>query len=153
MTKLMQYANFVLKFGEQELLDEFEIVSRAFLHDVRVRSYGKTHFHFLEPKLKLLDQTDPMSLAIFGRFVKDTVLERDQVLDGGLLRQSHDELRSSPSSYFVLMLASHRLVFLPETRFAPTLAQFAATTRKFLLDAHKDFIRDKFNVAQAAGEA
>ena len=27
--KLMQYANFVLKFGERELLDEFEIVSRA----------------------------------------------------------------------------------------------------------------------------
>ena len=29
MVKLMQYANFVLKLGERELLDEFEIVSRA----------------------------------------------------------------------------------------------------------------------------
>lgn len=134
--KTAQFANFIVKFEGENLLDHFEIVSRAFLDDTHVRGYGRTQYHFFETKLEVVDEEDPASLTLYGRFIKDTILERDQYYKDGKLNRDHDELPSSPSAFFALILAPHRIVYVPETRFAPTLSEFEATIKRFILDEH-----------------
>lgn len=136
----LSFANLSVTFGKKELLDYKEIVTAAFLVDTHIRKYGRTRYHFYETELILADPDDPLSLVISGRFVKDTVLQREQVLHDKELVQDKQSLRSSPSAFFVFFLADHRLAFLPETSHAPTLDNFAATIERFIKDEFASFI-------------
>ena len=125
------FANFICRFGDEKVLLDYaeEIVIPAFTHDTYVRSYGKhTHYHFYKVKFVKLDEIAGIPVfALAGRFVKDTMLTRHQVFEEQVgLIQDEQEMRSSPSAFFVLILNNHRLIYFPETPHAPEFNSFAA---------------------------
>ena len=150
------FANFVCRFGDEKVLLDYakEIVLPAFLDDTLIRTYGRTHFFFYEAELIRLDENggDPV-LGIAGRFIKNTHLTREQIFDPqrGII---HDEasLPSAPSTFFVLILNNHRLIYFPETAHAPDLNAFRATTTRFLQDKHKAFIDKTYETLSEQGE-
>lgn len=71
-------------------------------------------------------------IAIAGRFIKNTELSREQYEnDKGELIRDTQGMPSAPSAIFVLMLNSHRLLYVAETKFAPNLNTFKATVDSF----------------------
>ena len=62
--------------------------------------------------------------AIIGRFVKNTVLKVEQVLKDGKLIQKNESHESAPSSFFIFLLRTHILIFLPENPGAPNVRSF-----------------------------
>lgn len=128
----VQFANLSIRFGDKELLDYKELVTGSFLKDTYIRKYGNSSYHFLDTKIGLTDPDDPMSAAIWGRLVKETTLERDQFVQAGKLVKDQQTLESAPTSFFAFFLADHRLAFVPETKFAPTLGNLETTVRKFV---------------------
>jgi hypothetical protein len=133
----VQFANLSIRFGEKELLDYKKLVTGAFLKDTYVRKYGRSSYHFLDTQMGLIDKNDPMSAAIWGRLVKETILEREQFVADGSLVQDRQSIESAPTSFFTFFLADHRLAFFPETKFAPTLGNLETTVRSFVQNEFK----------------
>jgi len=135
--KNLEMVNFVCKFGDADLLDLFnEVVYPAFFNSDNKRKYRGSEYYFKNVELIDLGE-DPLGtkqlLAISGRFIKNTELSREQFEDdqGELVRDSLG-MPSAPSAIFVLMLNSHRLLYVAETKFAPNLNTFKATVESFL---------------------
>jgi hypothetical protein len=149
----VQFANLSIRFGERELLDYKELVAGAFLKDTYIRKYGRSSYHFFETKMGLIDKGDPLSLAIWGRLVKETTLEREQYFSDGSIVQDRQSLESAPTSLFVFFVADHRLAFIPETKFAPTLGNLESTVRKFVQNEFNNWARQEYESAKEADSA
>lgn len=152
------FANFICRFGDNKVLLDYakRIVIPAFTKDTYVRSYGKkTHYHFYETELMNLaeDGKDPI-LVLAGRFVKQTELTRTQIFDdkNGLV-QDEASLLSAPSSFFVLILNNHRLIYFPETPHAPDLNAFRVTAQQFLRQRHQEFIDKRYEKTRGDDDA
>jgi len=136
-------ANFVLHFGKSKVLLDYlvEIAVPALLSPVEHKIGAKKRFVFLNTQLVKLSKGQPPVLGISGRLVNDTVLVRQQILSGGQLLQSHGELHSSPSAYFLLLLNTHRLIYWYETPNAPSLDAFEREVQWQLKRTHLMFIK------------
>lgn len=141
----VQFANLSVRFGEEEMLDYPQLVAGAFLKDTYVRKYGRSMYHFFETEIGLLNQDNPMSLAIWGRLVKETTLEREQYFENGALVEDRRFLESAPTSFFVLFVADHRVAFIPETKFAPTLGNLETTIRRFVKKEYDVWAKDQYD--------
>lgn len=135
----VELGNVICRFGDDAvLLDHFdEIVLPAFVDDY-VRSFGDTKYFFEKVSLVYLgeDGANPV-VGITGRFIKDHILSRDQVyIEGKGLVHDREEMQSSPSALFLLILNNHRLVYLKETGDAPPLSAFRSTLLSFLRQQH-----------------
>ncbi len=139
----VEIANVTIKFGEElNLLDMFdETVKPAFFSGFK-RTFGQTKYFFHQVEVVTLDASLPV-VGIVGRFVKDTVLEREQIYEDGDLVNATGELASSPSSVFLLILNSHRLLFLREHRGSPPISAFETTLARFLKKSHQAFVRSR----------
>lgn len=150
MERTLEMANLICRFGDKKVLIDMlhEIVLPAFLDKELRRSYDETHYLFYGVELVKLDDN---TLGVAGRFIKDTVLERDQILDGekGLVHDSK-KLRTSPSAVFLLILNNHRLLYVKETQNAPGLESFCSTVQKFLRIKHRKYIDVLFEKHKAA---
>lgn len=137
----IEIGNLVIKFGDAyNLLDMLsEVVLPAFFNKELKRSFSETSYLFYRPEF--LDVEDEP--VIVGRLVKDTVLEREQLLKDGELREASGKLPSSPSSLFVLLLGCHRLLFVREHRGSPTMDNFRTTLSAFLKRCHRWFLEAK----------
>lgn len=148
----VHYANFVCHFGEQELLDYLtEIVLPAFTSPKSVRSFKDGRYFFDEVELvNLASESNPPELAICGRFVKDMIVRSEQRWDSesGTLVAEARKLETAPSAVFVLLLASHKLIYLLETTSAPGMVSFRSTAANFLSAARRDYIEDIANRAK-----
>ncbi|MBY5854307.1 hypothetical protein HFN51_27780 [Rhizobium leguminosarum] len=149
------FANFICRFGDKVLLDYAEqVVLPAFTDDTLIRSYGETEYHFYEVKLVNLGKRgeEPI-LAVVGQFVKNTLLTRVQVFDesDGLI-QDEQSMRSAPSAFFVLILNNHRLIYMPETPYAPDLVAFRGTALTFLRSKWNKLIDNLFEASKHSGE-
>lgn len=82
-------------------------------------------------------------LGIVGRIVKDGSLRRDQVYKDGELVRDHKTMQSSPSSIFLLILNSHRLVYVKEMTGAPDKLAFRSTLLSFLKEERSRVIKEK----------
>lgn len=144
------FANFVCTFGDKGgLLDFSEIVIPAFTTDTLVRRYGSNHFHFYNVEVvELGDAGGDSILGISGHFVKNVQLTREQVFHptGGLVK-SKDSMESSPSSYFLLILNTHRLIYFAETAHAPDLKSFEATVSHFIKKVRSDRVNQSYRNA------
>jgi hypothetical protein len=145
-TPEVSFANVVIRFGDKFVLLDLakEIVLPAFLDGTLRRVYGPSSYFFLDVKtteVPLGGAEEPL-LVIFGKIVKDTLLTREQVFDQdtGQLVAATGTMPSAPSSFFALILNNHKLIFMPETSYAPTLGAFQATLQKFLSAKYKDYI-------------
>lgn len=137
----IEIGNLVVKFGDNlNLLDMLnEVVVPAFFDRSLKRTYSDTSYLFYRPEF-LEIHGEPV---IAGRLVKDTVLERQQLLVAGELEAAGGTLPSSPSSLFVLLLGCHRLLFVREHRGSPSLDNFRTTLSKFLKIRHRAFLKAK----------
>lgn len=135
----MNLANFTCKFGEKFVMLDFfeEVVLPAFIGK-NVRKFGDAQYSILNPTLLKFGDGE---LAISGRFVKDTIIERSQVLVNGELVEDRQEMESAPTSFFMLFLSNHKLLYVRENSGAAPLSSFASTISLFLGDAYKKWVR------------
>jgi hypothetical protein len=150
------FANFILRFGKEELIDYAEtILIPALTDDTLVRKYGtRTAYRIYKGRVVRLDKdTANPTIAIIGQFIKQTELVRYQVFKRGEGAVPDEAtLASAPSSFFVLMLNNHRLIYFPETPDAPDLTSFKATMKRFISDRHRDYIDELYTRAKDDGE-
>ena len=123
----MELANFVCKFGSKNLVDYLEDFFLPGVFSGNVRTWGKTSYHLRNLAFEKIDVQGESHYVIYGRFVKNLVLKREQVLEKGRLRKDRAELASAPSAIFLLVLESHRLLYIPETTHAPRIDELANT--------------------------
>jgi hypothetical protein len=148
MVKKREYsiktANFVCRFGSNFVLLDLlnEVVIPAFTTPSYIRTYGDTTHFFHDPQVVIFKRGSLIVPCIIGQYIKDTVLERDQIFnrETNSLIQDSVSIKSAPSSIFILTLDSHKLMFLPETKNAPGIDAFATTARSCLHQAHIAFI-------------
>lgn len=143
----MEMANLVCRFGgDKVLLDlEEEVVLPSFFDSSMIRTYDKTSYFFYEVEAVKFEEDGELVVCLAGRFIKDTTLEREQIFDRkkGLVQDS-DSMRSSPSAIFLLILNNHRLIYVKETKNAPSKETFRSTLLNFLRTKHKHFINAEF---------
>ncbi|MCX2687949.1 hypothetical protein OO306_20660 [Pseudomonas sp. DCB_AW] len=145
----VEMANLVCKFGARNLLDYFEeIVYPAFSDPALRRVYSETKYFFENVELVTVDGR----VLLVGRFIKDMIFEREQVYTSSGLVADHDEMQSSPSCIFVLVLDIHRLIFLKETKGAPNLDNFKSTLENFLKVKYKLYIDSVYDDAKERKE-
>jgi hypothetical protein len=76
------FANFTCRRGALELIDYAEdLIIPAFTRDTLIRKYGHTRYYFYKTLLEILEVADTYRPAIYGHFVKDTELIREQFFD------------------------------------------------------------------------
>lgn len=153
--KKLEFGNYTLRFGDDVLLDYYdEIVFPSFLEMNHIRKFGeKSEFFFIDTECVVLNpDVDPPVLGIKGRIVKNTVLSRDQIFDGTILVEDHDELETAPSSFFLLILNTHRLILCQEVANAPTIQNFQSTSQYCLNKQYDQYIDDLYVVEAAFRE-
>ncbi|QDT83832.1 hypothetical protein [Gimesia chilikensis] len=130
----LEVSNFIVRFGENYVLNDLldEIVLPAFFSN-SIREYRDTTYFFHEPQFIYLEKDNADSLALVCRFVKDTVLRRHQIYspNEGIIADEH-EINSAPSAIAILLLQSHRLLYVREVPGAPTAKQFGSTFKYFM---------------------
>lgn len=150
----LEFANFILRFGEEQVLIDFveEIVIPAFCSELE-RSYGETKHFFHDVEILNLGTPENPVLCIVGRYIKDTVIKREQVFDeeNSELVRDNSSLNTSPSAVFILILNNHRLIYLSETSYAPNLLAFKTTAKKFIKDKYHEFIDELYQRNQHNG--
>lgn len=136
MAQHIEFANVILRFGEEKvLIDYAESIVLPALTDIRLRrQYKDTSFFFHGAELIELTQGDGLLMGVAGRLIKDTIVHRDQLYDAkaGQLVHNPQSMPSAPSSIFLLILNNHKLVYLHETRDAPPLTAFKGTLQAFV---------------------
>ena len=153
----MQFGNFICHFGEWVLSDFLpEIVVPSFTDDSLVREYADTSYFFYETKLIRLREAEegfPPVLALRGRFVKSSTLHRSHIFENILgLIEDAAAMESAAFAFFVLILNSHKLLYLPETAYPPTLSNFAATAAHHFRLKRQSFIDREYIHLREAGE-
>jgi hypothetical protein len=151
--KYIEYANVIVKYGRHDMLDRPELLASALLQDNRIRKTKRNSYHFLDVRMAQLNRDDPNSICIFGTFVKNTTLRREQVLREGKLVDDEATMESAPSAFFCLFLVYHRLAYVPQSSFAPILSEFNSTLRYFLRSAWEADLRSKHEEANDTGES
>lgn len=137
----IEVANFVCRFGTQYVLNDLleEVVLPAFFRP-DAREYGETKYFFAEQDFRYLQKNNDDSLALQCRFIKSTVLRRHQIYDPSHgLRADESALESAPSALAILLLNSHRLLYIREVPHAPTPIQFGSTFAHLLRLSMTDF--------------
>ena len=142
-TTKMNLANFTCKFGEKYvMLDLFEqVVFPAFMEN-RIRTFGDASYSFLDQQIAKFDDDE---VCLCGRLVKDTIVERSQIMVDGKIVEDHKSMESAPTSFFVLLLSNHKLLYVRESPGAPSLSSFTSTISLFLGDAYKEWIRTVYD--------
>lgn len=138
------FGNLSVTSGQLELLDYVELIWQAVKDNQNPRKTRGATYYFHNVGIGLLRRGDPLSAVIYGRIVKNIVLVSEQVLVGGELIPRLQRIDSSPSSFFVLDLADHRVSFMPETKFPPSLATFGNTLEYFVKKKHEEIIRQRY---------
>lgn len=139
-----EFGNLICRFGEKKVLVDHleEIVIPAFFDNKLSRNYADTSYFFFGVELvDLSDSTGERIAAIAGRIIKDTRIVREQVFDRDKgLQKDEKSLKSSPSSFFLLILNNHRLVYVRETSDAPSMQVFRSMLYGFLRSKHNAYI-------------
>lgn len=141
----LNVANFICRFGDNDvLLDMAEnIVIPAFLGQ-RIRSYADTNYFFIDTKIIDVGTRGDPELALIGRYVKAGKIARDQIYIDGKIVKDHKELDSAPTSFFVLMLSNHKLLYIRENSGAPGLTSFSSTIEAFIKTQRMSVISEEF---------
>jgi hypothetical protein len=151
------FANLTCRFGNDFFLLDLagEVVIPAFTDSGLRRTFGSTSYFFLNVGFVDIEVTEGVDsqLTVYGRIVKDTVLTRSQVYlpESGLV-EDEESMASAPSAFFALDLNNHKLVYLPETAFAPSISVFASTLQNFMRRKHRVFVRSLYEAAKLTDE-
>lgn len=139
----VEFANFTCKFGPYlnlvNLLEE--VVIPAMTDTAQVRATSRADYVIEDATLMNLGDGEDRRLCIVGRFVKDTTYERTHIRESGKVKRSERKMSAALLSLFVLVLDTHKLIFLHETRDAPGLQAFESTIEYFLRAKYEIFLR------------
>ncbi len=140
----LQFANFICRFGDDKVLIDLldEVIIPAFQDSTLERDAGHSQYFFHNVEIVRLEEDRNPVLGIVGRYIQNTQLQRTQIYDKetNLLRRDEQAIQSSPSSIFLLILNNHRLIYLSETPYAPSLNSFKATVKKFINIKRDEYI-------------
>ena len=141
--KKMEVANFSCKsiIGDVELLDIFnDYVYPAMLNQEvpGSRNSETLSYKFIDLNFIKLDK----EILLFGRLVKNLNIKRQQILEGNSLVQSFNTMESAPSSFFVLILSNHKLLWVREVPRAPLLKDFKYAITKMLNYQRSELVND-----------
>lgn len=132
MKRELEIANFTCKFGDLDLLDFFE---KWFYPSIKngivsgSRSSETLSYQFINLKLDTIDE-EPL---LCGYFVKSLNIKANQRLtEDEELIESDETMLSDPSSFFVLLLKNHKLLWLREVSRAPTIKDLRYAIEKML---------------------
>ncbi len=142
----LSFANLTCRFGDRFVLLDLakEVIYPAFFNEAYGRKYGPTTYFFRDVGLAAfeIEGIERPQLTIYGRFIKDTVVKRDQIYSPGIgLVADVASMASAPSAFFALDLDNHKLIYLPETSGAPNAKQFALTLESFARKELASYIR------------
>jgi len=144
-TQRLLFYNLVCRYGDRHaLLDLAVELLLPALFGSHVRRYGPTQYFFADVGhvSTHIRGFAGEQLIIFGRFIKDTVLVRDQVYEPQVgLISDNQSMQSSPSTLFAIDLNNHKLVLAPEVPYAPGADAFATTLERFLNREREGYIR------------
>ncbi len=127
-----------------------DVVLPAFLSGGS-RKFGDSTYSFRDVSVENFGSRRAPELVLVGRMVQDTMLIRDQVLVDGELVRDHATMPSAPSALFALVMDTHKLIYLPETRSAPGLSAFRATAARLIKDRHRAFIQERHEASKDSG--
>ncbi|MFM4819965.1 hypothetical protein ACEUDB_04750 [Aeromonas hydrophila] len=140
----LEFWNFVCHFGEHKLLDFYnEMVHPAFF-EKHTRSHGKTNWFFHEVQFIKVEFKKENLPFVYGKIVKDTSIERNQVFEDDELKAAPLFVPTAPSSIFILSLIDHRLFFIKEHPDSPTMDNFKVTIEKFINTTRKKLINNDY---------
>lgn len=152
-TLYLEVANFTLRFGYKLVLLDMlqEIVIPAFVSNWSRESRSST---LLFHDVKLVNTTrDGRDFpAIAGRIVKLMTVGRQRLFDrerNELIDEPID-FPSSPASMFVLILETHKLLYVKEEPNSPGIEAFGNTAERFLVNAYRKYIDDQYIAAKVA---
>ena len=157
-TTYLSFGNLTCRFGDVAVMMDFaqEIVLPALFNEQYERRHGLTTYFFRNVGLAdiAVDGAEENQLTIYGRIIKNTVLTRTQVYsrEEGLVADE-GSLESAPSAFFALDLNNHKLMFLPETPFAPTMPNFASTLQSFVRRETDSYVRAQHTALQVSGQS
>lgn len=131
--KRMEVANLTCRsiLGDKEFLDVFVDYFLPAMQNQEVlgsRNSETLFYKFIDLNVTKIEN----ELVLYGRFIKCLNIEREQILDGDKLIPSFETMDSAPSSFFVLILRNHKLLWIKETSRAPLLKDFRAALSKML---------------------
>ena len=111
----MEVANFSCKsvLGDLELLDIFNDYVFPAMSNKEVpgsKNSETLSYKFIDLQFLKIEK----ELLLVGRLVKNLNLQRQQILEGDSLVQSYETMESAPSSFFVLILNTHKLLWVRE---------------------------------------
>ena len=124
----IEFANFHLRFGDDlRLLDLFsEVVLPALTTPDFTREYRDTEYWFQELRL-IRAESDPIDTpALVGRIRKRHVMD----VHKEDITVEPEQVESTESSLFLLLLDSHRIIYLHETQHAPGLRALRSTIQR-----------------------
>ncbi|HHZ4815068.1 TPA: hypothetical protein ACWGK2_000877 [Yersinia enterocolitica] len=147
--KKLEFGNYTLKFGDDlVLMDLIDDIVMPSFHEMNYRRSirEKSEFFFLDTEMIVLDNNpqEPV-IGIKGKLVKNTVLTRDQIFSDNKLVEDYEELETAPSSFFLLILNSHRLILSKEVSGAPTIENFQSTSQYCLTQRWIEFINETYD--------
>lgn len=148
MSKFQQnlnIANFICRFGDGKVLLDLakEIVIPAFLEDLE-RNYGDNKYFLIDKSLVNIGDSEKTEVALTGRFVKKGKIGREQVYEEGKIVKDPQVMDTAPTSFFVLLLSNHKLLYVRETPGAPSIQTFATTIESFIKVKRNDWINSEF---------
>jgi len=149
----VEVANFICRFGDAVLLDLLdEVVLPAFFSD-EIRTYMETEYFFTDQSFRYLTKNDVSSLALCCRIVKNTIIRRHQVYrkEKGIV-PAPQSLESAPSAVAVLLLQSHRLLYVREVPSAPSMTVFGSTFSKFMKSTVMAYRQSLYEERKKAGK-
>lgn len=135
MKKNAQIANFNVVFGDKErpMLDCFDsIVYPSFISGITKVIDGNEYL------FKDIEVTEPCDekYVLSGKIVKKTVLEiKSDIDEKGDLIEKDEKYSAAPFSSFAINLLNHRMIFMPNQKGSPTLANFRRLV-KCVMDAY-----------------
>lgn len=131
-----QIANCNIVFGDDELpmLDFFDtVVYPAITSDVQ-KTVGDSSFLFR--RIELMEDSSGRAVLL-GLIVKKTILEIKSDIDSdGELVDKDEKHSAAPYSLFAINLVNHRMVFLPNQKGSPSIANFRSLL-KYVIDNYR----------------
>jgi len=138
----LELANFVCKFGEDKvLLDFYEQVVLPAFKTKDFRKWRNNEYVLHQVKENIIKDGDKEIRIISGRIIKNTTLISRQILIDGELVQRKKRLKTSPSSFFILYVDSHKFAFVPEMSFSPSISDFEYSMAWFLKKSHTRYLK------------
>ena len=142
----LEVANFVFKIGEKELLDAFNDWFYPTVTDgcyIDGRSYSETQkLFFHETEILIHGDEEPV---LIGKLVKHQKLSSDQYFKDGKLIPDNKTLDTHPSSFFVLTLSNHKLLWVEETKRAPKVSDFQQIVKSQIMNKRREYIHEQVN--------